>query len=351
VTRVEVVVSGVTSFDALGVQWRELESRSAASFFQSWTWAGCLAEQRFDNPVLVKAQEDGRIVALALFNRRGRSLYLGESGDPALDRVFTEFNDVLSASGREAELTAACLGAARSWRSGVARRRLVLSGVTSATAAAASEIGTVRHNTSMSAPFVDLGDCFLQRRSANTRQQLRRSNRYYGAIGAVTIERADTLAQALEFLDVLEALHQKSWIARGRPGAFANPFFRRFHRELIGRGMARGEIDLLRVAAGAQTIGVLYNFRYRGGSLAYQSGFDYAGGGSHGKPGLTCHYEAIRFAARWGLSRYEFLAGDDRYKRSLSDKADTLHWIEVANPYSPRSLARRAWDRFQTETR
>jgi CelD/BcsL family acetyltransferase involved in cellulose biosynthesis len=347
-------MSRVTSFDALGLQWRDLESRSAASFFQSWTWAGCLAEQRFDDPVLVQAQEDGRIVALALFNRRGRSLYLGESGDPAQDCVFTEFNDVLSAFGREAELTAACLGAARSWRSGVARRRLVLSGVTSATAAAASETGTVRHNTTMSAPFVDLaaqGECFLQRRSANTRQQLRRSNRHYGAIGAVTIERADTLARALEFLDALEVLHQKSWIARGRPGAFANPFFGRFHRELIERGMARGEIDLLRVAAGALTIGMLYNFRYRGGSLAYQSGFDYAGGGPHAKPGLTCHHEAIRYAARWGLTRYEFLAGDDRYKRSLSDKADTLHWIEVANRYSPRSLARRAWDRFQAGTR
>jgi CelD/BcsL family acetyltransferase involved in cellulose biosynthesis len=108
--------------------------------------------------------------------------------------------------------------------------------------------------------------------------------------------------------------------------------------------MERGEIDLLRVAAGNQVIGFLYNFRYRGRSLAYQSGFDYAGAGRHGKPGLTCHHEAIRFATSWGATRYDFLAGDDRYKRSLSDRAETLHWIVVTDPYSLRLLGRRALD-------
>jgi len=39
-------------------------------------------------------------------------------------------------------------------------------------------------------------------------------------------------------------------------------------------GMMCGEIDLLHIAAGPQTVGYLYNFRYRGQSLAYQSGFD-----------------------------------------------------------------------------
>ena len=142
----------------------------------------------------------------------------------------------------------------------------------------------------------------------------------------------------------LEALHQASWTARGRPGAFANPFFGRFHRALIARGLGRGEIDLFRVAAGSQIVGLLYNFRYRGHSLAYQSGFDYAGASRHQKPGLTCHHEAIRFVARLGVVRYNFLAGDARYKRSLADRGETLHWIAVGSRYSPASLARLASD-------
>jgi CelD/BcsL family acetyltransferase involved in cellulose biosynthesis len=202
-------------------------------------------------------------------------------------------------------------------------------------------------NRSLAAPLADLvrsDHCFLDSRSANTRQQLRRSERAYAASGDIAVERAETLSRSLSFLDGLTALHQASWTARGKPGAFANPFFGRFHRVLIERGLGRREIDLLRVTAGSRTIGFLYNFRHRGHSLAYQSGFDYADAGGHGKPGLTCHLEAIRFAMRSGAVLYDFLAGDDRYKRSLSDRAETLHWIEVACPYSPRILARRTWD-------
>jgi CelD/BcsL family acetyltransferase involved in cellulose biosynthesis len=348
-----VTVSDVVDFAALEAKWRDLETRSDPSFFQSWTWTGCLAEERFPNPVLVEAREDGRTVALALFNRRGGTLYLGESGDPALDSVYIEYNGVMAETGREASLTTACLQAARAAARGwsglasIGKSRLVLGGVRAETAVAAAEAGLVLCNRSLAAPLADLArpdHCFLDSRSANTRQQLRRSERAYTASGDIAVERAETLSQSLAFLDGLAMLHQASWTARGKPGAFANPFFGRFHRMLIERGLGRGEIDLLHVTAGSQTIGFLYNFRHRGHSLAYQSGFDYAGAGGHGKPGLTCHLEAIRLAARSGAVLYDFLAGDDRYKRSLSDRTETLHWIEVACPYSPRILARRTWD-------
>jgi CelD/BcsL family acetyltransferase involved in cellulose biosynthesis len=342
--KAEVIVSGVTDFAALRIKWRELETRSEPSFFQSWTWTGCLAEERFPDPVLVEAREAGRTVALALFNRRAGVLHLGESGDPALDCIYIEYNGVLAENGREAELTTLCLRALRS-RSGGSR--LVLSGVRAATAASAAETGLTRCARSLTAPSVELNStrqCFLDGRSANTRQQLRRSIRDYTKIGGILVERAETLSQANEFLGGMAALHQATWEARGKPGAFANPFFTRFHRALIAAGLKRGEIDLLRIAAGPHTIGFLYNFRYRGHSLAYRSGFDYAAAGRHGKPGMTCHYEAIRFAARPGLVRYDFLAGDDRYKRSLSDRAETLYWIEVASPWSLGLLGRLARD-------
>jgi CelD/BcsL family acetyltransferase involved in cellulose biosynthesis len=345
-TSTAVTVSGVVDFAALGAKWRDLETRSIPSFFQTWTWTGCLAAERFADPVLVEAREGRRTVALALFNRRGGTLYLGESGDPALDCVYIEFNGVLAEAGREADLTAACLRAARTgsgaggrtaWR----KPRLILGGIGGATVAAAAQAGQVIRKRSMAAPYVDLTQRdrgFLETRSANTRQQLRRSNRDYAAAGPILITRAGTLNEAEEFLDGLSALHQTSWRARGRAGAFASPFFGRFQRALIARGLEREEIDLFRISAGQQPIGFLYNFRYRGHSLAYQSGFDYASASRYQKPGLTCHYEAIRFAKGWGAVRYDFLAGDDRYKRSLSNQADTLYWTEVGSWWSPRTL-------------
>jgi hypothetical protein len=363
-TGVEVVVSETVDFAALEAKWRDLETRSDASFFQSWTWTGCLVAERFPDPVLVEACENGRSVALALFNRRGRTLYLGESGDPARDCIYIEFNGVLAETGREDELTKACLRAARgrmrwpwtpsdrrspskdkaSWACNL-KRRLVLNGVGATMVSSVAEIAFVLCDRSLAAPFAEIGidkGCFLDTRSANTRQQVRRSDRYYAANGAIAIDRAETPERAHEYLDRLAAMHQATWIARGLPGAFAAPFFSRFHRALIERGLPRQEIDLLHISAGSQTIGYLYNFRFRDRSLAYQSGFDYPAAGRHGKPGMSCHRRAIQFAAERGATSYHFLAGDDRYKRSLSNRSETLYWVEAGIEYSPRFLIRRA---------
>jgi CelD/BcsL family acetyltransferase involved in cellulose biosynthesis len=341
----DITVSDSVDFAVLEGKWRDLETRSDPSFFQCWTWTGCLVTERFPNPVLVEARQSGRTVALALFSRRGRTLYLGETGDPALDCIYIEYNGVLAESGREDVLTDACLRAARG--PGPWKRRLVLSGIDARMVSSIGETNLIICNKSLTAPFVDLVggiDRFLDNRSANTRQQLRRSDRFYAASGEIAITRAETPEDAQQFLTGLATLHQTSWAERGQPGAFARPFFARFHDALIARGLEREEIDLFHITAGSQTIGFLYNFRFRGCSLAYQSGFDYAGAGRHGKPGLTCHHQAIRYAIARGESRYDFLAGNDRYKRSLSDQTGTLCWVETGFRYAPRSLVRRARD-------
>jgi CelD/BcsL family acetyltransferase involved in cellulose biosynthesis len=312
----------VGDWDALGTRWRALEQRMSSSFFQGWTWVGCLAQERFSDPVLLEAQYGTETVGLALFNRRrsitGEVLALHESGVSQLDCPYIEHNGVLG--GPSAALLRLAL---RGWPP----RRLVLSGIDEHTLAALAEAAPlVRLLRSQDAPYTDLTGDFLARRSSNTRQQIRRSDRAYGA---VTLRRAASEGEAHEFLDEMAILHQITWTTRGKAGAFANPFFGRFHHALIARGWLRGEIDLLRVAVGHRLIGILYNFRHGNGSLAYQSGFDYASAEGAQRPGLTCHHAAIRFSMAAGLQRYDFLAGDDRYKRSLSDKAVRLHWAEA----------------------
>jgi CelD/BcsL family acetyltransferase involved in cellulose biosynthesis len=351
VTRIALVP--VTDFAALGERWRALEAQADCSFYQSWTWTGCLAEQRFPDPVLLEAYQDGQTVALALFNRRRflrQTLLLGETGDAARDSPFIEYNDVLMA--RQACVSLRdCLLVARRQPVGTVRpwvpRRLVLSGVADATLEAARAAGPVAIRRSEQSFSIDLarlratGSDLLDGLSANTRYQLRRSDRGYAAVGPLVTHRAATATEAHGWLDELATLHQAIWTARGHPGAFARPFFARFHHALIDRGMARGEIDLLRVTAGGEIVGLLYNFRYRGRALAYQGGFDYAGAGRHQKPGLTCHHQAIRFAADAGLDRYDFLAGEGRYKRSLAADATRLHWLEIGAGGEIARLARR----------
>jgi len=333
----DITVGRVADFAELGLRWRELETRADASFFQSWHWVGCLAAERFTDPVLVQATDRGRVVALALFNRAGRRLFLHESGLPSLDCPYIEQNGVLAEAGRSAELETACL------RAVAGRCDIVLSGTGDATLAAArAAAGLVRLRRTQGAPFVDLravraasGD-YLAGLSANTRQQLRRSDRHYAP---VSIERAESVPAAHAMLDQMAELHQAAWVARGKPGSFAEPFFARFHRALIETALPEQKVALLRILGGGSVIGILYNFACRGRMLAYQSGFNYAAGRGSAKPGMTCHHAAIRYAMAQQFDTYEFLAGEDRYKRSLANAIAAQHWAEAGPLWSPRLLA------------
>ena len=340
-------VTGVTDFAVLGQRWRDLERRADGSFFQSWAWTGCLAAERFPAPLLVEAIEGGRTVALALFNRVRRGiglprLFLGETGDAVLDCPYIEDNGVLAEAGREEALTEACL------REVAKSHVLVLSGIGAgvlrAVRRAASVVWIRKQND---APFVDLaalrrgqGD-YLAARSANTRQQIKRSDRFYAAGGGLTVTRAETPAAAHAMLDAMAALHEASWLARGQPGSFATPFFARFHHALIDAAFPDGQVALMAVRNGGTVVGILYNFSFGGRVSAYQSGFNYAAAGSHGKSGLTCHHAAIRDALDRGSDVYGFLSGDDRYKRSLADGSKSQYWVEAGPAWSPRLLSRR----------
>ena len=286
-------------------------------------------------------------MALALFNRVRRRwgppvLHLGESGNPELDCPYIEQNGVLAETGNEAELTVRCL------REVASRFELVLSGISptvfEATLHAAS---LVLNGRSQASPTVDLaalrasGTDYLSRRSANTRQQIRRSDRFYLQAGPIKLQRAGSVAEAHSMLDQMAILHQATWTARGRPGSFARPFFKRFHQALIESALPRGEADLMQISSGDTIIGILYNFVHAGRSLAYQSGFAYQPGASAAKPGLTCHARAIQDALDAGLDVYDFLAGEDRYKRSLAALSHQQIWTRAGPLCSPSLLIRR----------
>lgn len=349
---VEISLRAAPPAAELGPLWRALEERAEGSFFQSWTYIGCLMERRFPRPVLLEARAGRETVGLALFNRRrgwlgAMRLYLGESGSTSFDKIFVEHNGPLLARGFGGILPA-MLKAAVGRPIGAAHTReraVVLSGVGDAVLGATrtGEAVVALHETRL-APVVDLaalreaGGGELDRVSANTRYQIRRAERRFAASGALSIRRARDAAEGHRWLEALAALHQRTWRARGEPGAFADANFRRFHHALIDRGLARGEVDLLEVTAGTRILGYLLNFVFHGAVYAYQSGFDYTLHDRHEKPGLACHHLAIEMYLREGRDRYDFLGGAERYKTSFARDTAALHWLTLAPPWSVEGM-------------
>ncbi|MGH7117857.1 MAG: GNAT family N-acetyltransferase [Acetobacteraceae bacterium] len=357
---VRVILRPAHDENALCGPWRELEARSDCSFFQSWTYTGCLMAERFPDPVVLEAfvrttenteNEAEERVALALFNRRrGRlgieRLRLGESGIPSFDTLFIEHNGPLVARGFVPSLLPKLVHAALHQPVGPApapsaKRVVSLSGVGGDVLAAARSAGAVINlEKTRLAPALDVaglrrkGIGHLDCLSANTRYQLRRTLRRFAASGPLSVRRAASPAEAHAWLDALAKLHQRTWEGRGQRGAFAEPDFQRFHHALIDRGLPRREVDVLEVRAGPECLGYLLNFVFHGTVYAYQSGFDYALAGRHQKPGLTCHHLAIEMYLREGVDRYDFLGGAERYKLSLSDASTPLHWMSLAPRWS-----------------
>ena len=164
--------------------------------------------------------------------------------------------------------------------------------------------------------------------SANTRYQIRRSIKEYEKISPIKVRCAETLDEALVCFSELKKLHQEIWLTRGKKGSFSNHFLNSFHTQLIMENFHSGNIQFFQVYNALETIGVLYNFVDRGVVYCYQSGFNYKNDNLY-RPGLVSHYYSIIHNCKNGNVVYDFLVGDDRYKKSMSTDSNQLYWIKI----------------------
>lgn len=346
-------------------EWRALEHHSHASVFQSWGWISCWLASlpQHVHPLLVRVSRGREILGLGMICQakvrckfgKARALLLNETGSANLDCVTIEHNGLLCdpvAAGEVIEQVARTLQQRRDWD------EWVLSGVDRSVAEEhyenlAARMGWMMQEFGESPSFlVELDKVrgedkdYLDRLSVNTRYQVRRALKEYGKRGEVTIEPAQSVEQALAFLDRLKFFHQRYWQGRGKPGAFGPEFFEVFHRRFIEQGWPTGGVQLSRVRAGEHEIGYLYNLVHEHTIYAYQSGFNYEHEAKI-KPGLVSHVLAIEQAIAGGFDYYDLLAGEGQYKRSLATNSEAMRWIRLRRPriaFRLEALARRVRD-------
>ena len=328
----------------LEAAWRELEARSELTVFLSWAWIGTWLKllPPTVEPRLVRATADGRDVGLAVVcdHRvtrrlvRARGCFMNCTGDPDLDEITIEFNGFLAERGFEVAVA----------RQGI--EQIATQGGWDEIDVSAC-LGTnplnlyvpegLRRETrrQRAAHHVDLevlraaGGDFVDGLERGMRQKLKRSIRDFESVGPLRLEAAASLEEALAFLEDLKVLHVKAWLSRGKTGSFANLFLNRFHDALIRSHFDQGLVQMLRLSAGDRRVGFLYNLVHRGVVYQYQSGFDLdASRGSGWRPGLVSHVRAIELNRDAGLARYDFLAGDQRYKQEGTRQCRRLDGLD-----------------------
>ncbi len=343
-----IKIEEVDDARCLGERWQALEKNANCSFFQSWGWVGNWLQTfpKRESPLVLQARFRGRIVGLSVLGRNSlkllrflssRALLVSETGIPADDALTVEHSGLLMERGLEQDIIDQSLRALG--HALVEWDELYISGVERSHIAAYLEgarIAGLRPIVRADHPyfFVDLGELrrtgtpYQSTLSKNSRYQLRRALRGYAPMGEVRLTVADSLSCALDFFAQMKGLHQAYWEGKGFPGAFATAAANEFHEQLIRNRFSEGEVQLLELRAGNQAFGYLYSFVFDGIVSNYQSGFRYEHDAKV-KPGIVGHALAIEHNLREGNRVYDFLFGDQRFKRSLSTNEERMIWLAL----------------------
>jgi CelD/BcsL family acetyltransferase involved in cellulose biosynthesis len=328
---------------AVESDWAELCKLSPySSYFLGVDWVGSWIEsycKRLDIEIL-RFSNGARVVGACLLvwrkQRRGpvriRRVYLNASGEDEWEEARTEFNDVLCLAGWE-ESVAASL---RRHLDGCGWDEFVMSACRESAAirAVRQALGDLEQQQDGAANhYVDLeevrrsGEPFEMSMSPRSRENLRRKTRVYERMGEIRLHRAESAEEANAMLDELIRLHQERWHKKDRLGAFASPRFRQFQHAVLARSFHRGQVDVLRVTAGKELVGLLHNYVVDGKVYFYQSGFNIAD--KKLSPGTVTLFAAIRHYLAAGLDEFYFMSGDSAYKKSFSPRFCQLDWWTI----------------------
>lgn len=340
--RVESCV--IKSPEDIKQEWLDLQERTSCSYFQSWGWIGVWLDKIATDlqPVAIKVWTGKKLIGAGLFISKdikrhhiifSKAMFLNEYPFEGKNMVI-EYSGLLAEKGFEKEVYIATMDHLSNNYSQV--DEFYFGAITKKYSLRTLKEHSIDKlnfilNEQSTSWQVDLEeappmlDAFLATLSKNSREQIRHSLRLYEEIAPVTLVEAKCVNEALSFFDGLKKFHTTRWESKGKKGAFANPTWEHFHRTLIQERFNTGEIQMLRIT-NSDDIAFLFNYIWRGKVYVLQMGFHYPEN-KRFKPGYVAHAMAIIHNKAKGMAVYDFMHGESRYKRSLSNKRTNLYWV------------------------
>jgi CelD/BcsL family acetyltransferase involved in cellulose biosynthesis len=285
------------------------------------------------------AHRDGALVGvLPLCARRRAGVWIGEF----LGGHESALADVLLAPGEPVQTASALIAAVR--REVAAVDLFGLPG--DSVLKAASPPGALSFIERVAAPTMTMPDGFeavyTERTSSKTRNTHRRRRKQLDALGDVRFRVARSAEDLVPALAEAQRLHALRWAGRPDLSEFTTPTGRAFHAAALRRLAALDVIRIVLCELDGHAIAHHYYFAIDGRMVVHCLAFDPAY--QDVSVGLTTNLETLRAASAEGLTRVEFLGGDERYKLELADGSAPLYQA-VGLSSGVAGVAATAWRR------
>lgn len=340
------------AFLAAGERWdRFLAGSSADSFFLRHDWLSLwwknFSAGKTSLVLEVVDGAEGKTIGFAPFCITKETAHgvlpLREVSFMGREKVTGDYLDFIAEPGRETEVVSLCLkwlmDHADRWDTLRISDMLESSPTHRILAGAAPslelELAPMPGQVCPYRPLPATWDLFMAECSANLRSNLRRREKKLLAMGAKFVEvKGDAIPAAL---DAMFELHGARWETRGKTGNFVDPRVRAFHHALAPKLERDGKLGLWTIEHEGKTVAAIYGFRHRTSFLYYQAGFDPAYA-DHGV-GLALMGHAIKQSIAAGMSEFDYLRGEEDYKRRWTDLSRQTLTTMVLRP----SLRGWAW--------
>lgn len=176
------------------------------------------------------------------------------------------------------------------------------------------------------APVLDMPEgwdaAYTAKTASKKRNMHRRRLRQLSELGAVEFVVGRSREELEPLLEDALLVHELRW--RGRPdgSTFGTERGKAFHRAALRRLADQDVLRIVLMRIDGKPAAFHYFFALDGVMIVHRLGFDPAL--SRYSPGLVATLETLRTAGEEGLTRVEFLGGNERYKVELADRLEPL---------------------------
>jgi len=325
--KIKVDLIPIVNDDFLGIErdWVALQELSNCHYYLTWNWIGSWIKQCEAPIYLLKASLNDQVVGLAFIFEKKRRVFgiypvtqwwLNRTGDDKYDQVWIEYNDLLIKKNVENEVRARML-------SYLAKNNVwdeFILGMTSKKVeddfnSLSKYKRVVIEDYGYQVNLNKIEDSYLKEVvSRNTRQKINQTCKLLTQQGSLDFSVLTSTKEKLDSLKLIKRYHVKRWGDTSTPSGFLNITF----SNCIEEQLKSENTEIARLTLNSRAIAYLVNYIYRGRIYFYLSALTDEFNGKI-KLGLYMHSLTIEFYKAKNMSVYDFLAGESRYKKSLSN--------------------------------